>query len=427
MDAREQKGLQIAATVKLWKASGVWKVPSQSGGSYYVVNHNGTCQHCTCPDHASRGVKCKHLWAVEYTMQREFTVTTETETKENGETVTTRTETEVVTKKVTYKQNWPAYNAAQTNEKPLFLKLLSELCSTIEEPAPAFGRPPLPLRDMIFCAGFKTYSTVSCRRFVGDLEDAVAKGFIAQAPHYNSIFNYLETENTKAILLDLIEKSSLPLASLESDFAIDSSGFSSSRFVKWFDVKHNGEVSTADWVKLHLMTGVKTNIVSSVKVTGKDGGDSPQLAGLVEDTAKGFTIKEVSADKAYSGHKNLLAIEKAGAVPYIPFKSNATGEGLVPSHAKQPEGAELWKKMYHYYAFQKEEFLQHYHKRSNCESTFSMIKAKFGDAVRSRTETAQINEVLLKVLCHNICVLIQSIFELGIEPIFCTKSTIPAQ
>jgi hypothetical protein len=35
-----------------------------------------------------------------------------------------------------------------------------------------------------------------------------------------------------------------------------------------------------------------------------------------------------------------------------------------------------------------------------------MIKSKFGGSVRSKTEVAQINEVLLKVLCHNICVVI---------------------
>jgi hypothetical protein len=44
-----------------------------------------------------------------------------------------------------------------------------------------------------------------------------------------------------------------------------------------------------------------------------------------------------------------------------------------------------------------------------------MIKAKFGGRLRSKKETAQVNEVLYKVLCHNICVLIQSIYELGIE------------
>jgi hypothetical protein len=47
-----------------------------------------------------------------------------------------------------------------------------------------------------------------------------------------------------------------------------------------------------------------------------------------------------------------------------------------------------------------------------------MIKSKFGDSVRSKTEVAQVNEVLLKVLCHNICVVIQEMFELGIEPEF---------
>jgi hypothetical protein len=46
------------------------------------------------------------------------------------------------------------------------------------------------------------------------------------------------------------------------------------------------------------------------------------------------------------------------------------------------------------------------------------MESKFGDSVRSKTEVAQVNEVLLKVLCHNICVVIQEIFELGIEPSF---------
>jgi hypothetical protein len=51
-----------------------------------------------------------------------------------------------------------------------------------------------------------------------------------------------------------------------------------------------------------------------------------------------------------------------------------------------------------------------------------MIKSKFTDVVRSRNETAQVNEVLLKVLCHNICVVIQEIFELGIEPNFLNET-----
>jgi hypothetical protein len=68
--------------------------------------------------------------------------------------------------------------------------------------------------------------------------------------------------------------------------------------------------------------------------------------------------------------------------------------------------------------FNRETFPQHYHKQSNAETTFSMIKAKFGEVVRAKMPVAQVNEVLCKVLRHNICCLIQSLYELGIEPTF---------
>lgn len=38
--------------------------------------------------------------------------------------------------------------------------------------------------------------------------------------------------------------------------------------------------------------------------------------------------------------------------------------------------------------------------------------------VRSKTDVAQKNEVLCKVLCHNICCVIRSQVELGIAPVF---------
>ena len=118
-------------------------------------------------------------------------------------------------------------------------------------------------------------------------------------------------------------------------------------------------------------------------------------------------MQEVSADKAYISADNLRTTTEHGATPYIPFKTNATGKG-----------DELWKKLFHFYSYKREEFLMHYHKRSNVETTFSMIKAKFGERLRSKTETAQINEALCKVLCHNLCCVIHSMYELGVHPNF---------
>jgi transposase len=167
------------------------------------------------------------------------------------------------------------------------------------------------------------------------------------------------------------------------------------------------------WIKTHLMCGVKTHIVTSVEADSFESADAPKLEPLVNATAETFQIKEVSADKAYSSKKNLKAITAVNATPYIPFKSYCNG--ITQKHGQFDS---LWEKMWHYYQFNREQFLQHYHKRSNVETTFSMIKKKFGASVRAKSPIAQVNEVLCKVLCHNICVLIQSMYELGIEPIF---------
>ena len=53
-----------------------------------------------------------------------------------------------------------------------------------------------------------------------------------------------------------------------------------------------------------------------------------------------------------------------------------------------------------------------------CIGCASAIKRKFGDSVRSKGDTAMTNEVLCKVLCHNICVCIAEWYALGIEPTF---------
>ena len=44
-----------------------------------------------------------------------------------------------------------------------------------------------------------------------------------------------------------------------------------------------------------------------------------------------------------------------------------------------------------------------------------MIKRKFGENLRSKSDVGQINEVLCKVVCHNLCVLISAIHELGLD------------
>ena len=133
------------------------------------------------------------------------------------------------------------------------------------------------------------------------------------------------------------------------------------------------------------------------------------LSVLLDSTAERFPrITEVSADKAYMSDANLRHVVKHGAYPYIPFKSNTTGKG-----------SPLWRQLYANFILNESAFLRRYHQRSQSETVFSMVKGKFGDSVRSKSETGQVNEILLKFLCHNLVVLIHAMHDLDIpEPSF---------
>ncbi|MBI2830642.1 MAG: transposase [Chloroflexi bacterium] len=404
MDAREEKGLVIAATSKIEKNMLGWKVPSQSGNGSYIVNLDHGTPFCTCPDYEKRHQPCKHIHAVEFVIQRE--------TKPDG--------TETVTKsmKVTCTQEWPAYDNAQMHEQERFVELLRDLCNGIEQPTQTFGRPRLPLADVVFGVTYKVYSTMSGRRFMTDLKEAETRELVTKSPSFASSARYLENPELTPLLKTLIEQTASPLKAVETDFAVDSSGFATTTYNRWFDHKWGKVRSEAKWIKTHLMCGVKTHVVTSVEVTPTETADVPQLPALVSTTAQTFNISEVSADKAYSSRKNLHAVQAVNATPYIPFKNRTNGVG-----SKSDGFDGLWNRMWHFYNFNREQFLTHYHKRSNVETAFSMIKGKFGASVRSKSPIAQVNEVLCKILCHNICVLISSIYELGLEPTFWTSDT----
>ena len=409
-EARRQRGLAIAAICRITRKDGQWVVPSQKGqGTYRVCldSPDNAAPSCTCKDFEERGQACKHVFAVQFVIERE--------SNPDGSETVTETLTvsrQTTTPRKTYKQNWPAYNRAQTTEKERFQALLHGLCQGIADPdrPKRKGMQPMRLADVTFAAAFKVFSTVSGRRFSCDLADAYAKGYLGRLPHYNTVFSYLESPALTPILRDLIAESARPLASVEQDFAADSSGFTTCRFETWWDHKYGVVRRQHEWVKVHILTGVKTNVITAVEIKGKDAQDSPLLPDLLNTTAKRFTMREVSADKAYGSLNNYAEIDRHGATPFIPFKSIHTGAG-----------GGLWAKMFHYYNFNREDFLTHYHKRSNVETTFSMVKAKFGDALRSKTDTAMVNEALCKLLCHNVCCLIQSHHELGINPVFWAK------
>jgi transposase len=398
MEGRQMRGLEIAEKAVIKQTEKGWSVPSQSGKGVYEVRRKGNDLTCTCPDCEIRGVKCKHQWAVEYFFQKR--------TDAQGNTTVTK----IVRK--TYSQDWKAYNAAQSDEIRLFDILLKDLVAGIDADHAekrGRGRPKLMLNENLFCAIQKVYSQLSQRRAHTLYKQANQKEQITHAPHFNAIGKLLNNKELTLQLEELLALSALPLKSVETCFATDSSGFRTNQFCEYYGDKY-GKERTHKWLKAHIMIGVKTNIIVSAEITPSNSPDCPEFIPLSNKAqSSGFQIKEITADKAYLSRDNYSYASDIGAQAYIPFKKDSTSRA---------NGSGMYHKMYYYFMLNREEFLKHYHLRSNVETTFHMIKAKFGDKLKSKNEIAQKNELLCKLIAHNIVVLIHEMHELGIKPDF---------
>jgi transposase len=402
MEMRELKALEIAARSRVVYDDGAWVVPSQSSGGNYRVRIGMNDLHCQCEDFQLRQADCKHTLAAKLVYERD------------GYTKRHSIDADAVPTKKTYKQDWTAYTLAQTTEKTRFQELLFDLCRGVEEPPRhKKGGRRTYMREMVFASAFKVFSTYSGRRFACDLHDAHTRGFLARPISPMSVLAFIESDALTPFLYQLIERSAFPLRAIETTFAPDSTGFSTSRFVRWYDEKWGQERSGRAWVKAHCMTGTKTNVVTAAIVDSPTAADCPFFRPLLEQTvANGFGVRTVCADKGYLSRENLELAEKHNAAVFIPFKVNSVAG----------EPGTVWERMFHYFQYHRSEFLAKYHARSNVESTFSMVKAKFRDHVRGKTDTAMKNEVLLKLLCHNVVVVHQAITELGITAEFWQES-----
>ncbi|MBU2496862.1 MAG: transposase, partial [Nanoarchaeota archaeon] len=207
--SREERGKELAKSTRIVQTPFGWRVTSQTNTSrQYMVRFISNNPKCTCPDCELRHKKCKHIHAVEFYIKKQI--------DEEGKVTTTKGV------KISYSQDWKAYNKSQTSEKLVFMKLLKDLCENIEQPEYKFGRPTLPFADMLFGSVMKVYTGFSLRRFVSDMKIAKEMQLVDKVPCYSSLSNFMNREEVKSILKETILLSSLPLKDIETDFAVDS-------------------------------------------------------------------------------------------------------------------------------------------------------------------------------------------------------------
>ena len=311
-----------------------------------------------------------------------------------------------------YPQDWAIYEKACSQEKLMFFKILKDATDYMmfDWEYKGNGRPPAFVGDIIKSLCIKAYSNYSSWRTESELKIARSMGIIDEVPKRSTLNKYMQSGRVTRFLHKLYKIIAEPLAEIEIYFAADATGISNKYGnTRWIKIRHTRKegILKREYSKLHIISGVKTNVICSAKITKGTVHESPLFRPLLDDTAKIFNIKEISADGGYLSRKNVKAIAKIGAVPFIKGSKcvNVPGRGTVSAWGSM---LRLWKnhKMF---------FAEHYHRRSNVEATFGMIKRKFGDFCRCKKVISKENEILCKIVCHNTVVLAEALLSYDLK------------
>ena len=232
------------------------------------------------------------------------------------------------------------------------------------------------------------------------------------------------------MLHECIEFTAMVLSRYESDFSVDSSGFRTTNHMRWFQEKHGKkarqdsededqqewvERKSREWLKVHIVVGTNTQIVTGVRVLGWRSSDYEQFVPLFQRVHELFNMLTITADGAYVGRNNFEATDRWGSTLYTPFHGK---------HVRPPESDQsAWATAYRLYYDNFDDWFPLYHRRSLVETAYSTIKRLFTETIRSEKPVAQINEMLLKVLCHNIVVIIHEMFEMDVHPFFASADS----
>ena len=327
--------------------------------------------------------------------------------KETQLTLGSYSEDETNSKSVSYSQSWSEYDQANRREKLMFLRIIKaateELC--IKYKYGGNGRPPAYYGDIVKSLLIKAYHNYSSWRTESELKICKAMGIIDDYPKRATINKYMADAKITAMLQDLLKLIAQPLASIETSFSADATGIKRSYGNStWQKMRHTDEepARRKDYVKLHIICGNQTNVICAAKITKGTSHESPYFQKLLLETAENFKPEHVCADAGYLSKSNVKFVRnKLKAKPWIMPKKNTSActKGRMSA----------WNAMFYIYRQHRDFFAEHYHQRSNVESTFSSLKRKFGDYCRCKKSQTQENEILSKLVCYNACILAETL------------------
>ena len=171
----------------------------------------------------------------------------------------------------------------------------------------------------------------------------------------------------------------------------DSTGYSDSRFVRWYDVRTDSVKTKKGWVKLHSIVDIRSRVVLDYLVTDRNVADITALRAMLarfQGGAGNFCL-----DSAYLARGVCNTISGLGMAPRIKPKSNTIHNAF---------GSQSWREMVDLSVQDSDTFKSEYHQRSIIEAVFGAIKKMYGNDTRCHKPENQRREIAIRILCYNI-------------------------
>ena len=305
-------------------------------------------------------------------------------------------------------RDYRAINQAQQWEYNLLFKILDSSILALNPPDgyKKTGRPSIPISEKLKICCIKQYNMKGARRSVHHIESAKNSGYLFVPNISNNYFNrmneYMKDESLTPYFQQLINILSEPLINQEGCFAIDGSGFKVGYGKRKYKDIRTDETAKREYIGLHITAGIKTKIIPHAIVAKGYEHDNNFFKPLVLKTKEIFNadFKELYADPGYLDEENFKLCDSLGIKAYIKPKENTIIHKL---------GNPVWNNSIDRYMKDLElKENRRYTLRNNVEATFHMIKAVLSDYLRHKRFNGRVNEVLCRVVCHNIRCLIYS-------------------
>ena len=170
--------------------------------------------------------------------------------------------------------------------------------------------------------------------------------------------------------------------------AIDATGLE----IRHVSAHYGGPRPGNRWPKVTAVSLTDSHLFVGAAVTEGPSNDSPGLAAVMPDVARRLALDRLLADAGYDAESNHVLCRETLGIRSTIIAVNLRGNGPPQSKYRGQMHRRFHTRVYG--------------QRAQAESAFSRLKRVLGSALRARLQDTQAGECLLRLVTHNLMILL---------------------